>query len=52
MGVFEKFPYTNFHELNANWILKKIKEMEEDIEELKTKVANLEDRVTALEGGE
>ena len=25
MGVFEHFPYTNFHELNLDWILRKIR---------------------------
>lgn len=28
MGVFEHFPYTNFHELNLDWILAKIKELD------------------------
>lgn len=28
MGVFENLPYTNFHELNLDWIVKKIKELE------------------------
>lgn len=28
MPVFENFPYTNFHELNLDWILKKIKSLE------------------------
>ncbi len=28
MGVFEHFPYTNYHELNLDWILSKIKEMD------------------------
>lgn len=27
MGLFEHFPYTNFHDLNLDWILKKIKEL-------------------------
>ena len=26
MGVFEQFPYANFHELNLDWVLKKVKE--------------------------
>ncbi len=30
MGVFNKTPYTNFHELNLNWIIKKIKEVAAD----------------------
>lgn len=38
MGLFEQFPYANFHELNLDWILKKIKELDE-------KVDNIEDRI-------
>lgn len=49
MGVFEKMPYTNFHELNINWVLKKLKEMEDDINDLKETAENLDERVTALE---
>lgn len=26
MGLFEQFPYTNFHELNLDWIIQKVKE--------------------------
>lgn len=28
MGVFENLPYTNFHELNLDWIVKKIRILE------------------------
>lgn len=28
MGLFENFPYANFHELNLDWILHKLKELE------------------------
>jgi hypothetical protein len=28
MGVFEQFPYTNFHELNLDWVLNTIKTMQ------------------------
>lgn len=28
MGLFNNFPYTNFHELNLDWLLKKMKELE------------------------
>lgn len=38
MGLFEQFPYSNFHELNLDWILKKIKELDE-------KVDSIEDRI-------
>ena len=27
MGLFNRFPYTNFHELNLDWIIEKVKEM-------------------------
>lgn len=32
MGLFEHFPYTNFHDLNLDWILKKMKELESQSE--------------------
>lgn len=38
MGLFEQFPYANFHELNLDWILAKIKELDE-------KVDSIEDRI-------
>ena len=31
MGVFEHFPYVNFHELNLSWIINKLKELEDVI---------------------
>ena len=31
MGVFEHFPYVNFHELNLSWIVNKLKELEDAI---------------------
>ena len=27
MGLFENFPYTNFQQMNLDWLLRKIKEM-------------------------
>lgn len=33
MGIFENFPYTNFHELNLDWILSTIKELDSEIDE-------------------
>lgn len=41
--AFENFPYADLHNLNLDWLLAKVKELEE-------KVKELEDRVTALEG--
>lgn len=33
MGVFQSgyTPYTNFHELNADWIVQKVKELDERV---------------------
>lgn len=41
--AFENFPYTDIHELNLDWLLAVIKQMQEKIEEL-------EERIEALEG--
>lgn len=38
MGLFDNFPYTNFHELNLDWILKKIKELSEQWDRFKIDV--------------
>ena len=29
MALFNQFPWTNFHELNLDWLLKKVAEMEQ-----------------------
>lgn len=34
MGLFDQFPYTNFHDLNLDWMIEKIKELEARIEAL------------------
>ena len=33
MGLFERFPYTNFHDLNLTWILSELKTLEHTINE-------------------
>lgn len=33
MGIFENFPYTNFHKLNLDWILSTIKKLDSEINE-------------------
>lgn len=57
MGLWDHFPYTNFHELNLDWIVNKIKEfdakvkaLDEWAQEHKTEYAELVRRVTVLEG--
>ena len=36
MGVFNNFPYANFHELNADWIIEQVRKVTDDWEEYKT----------------
>ena len=36
MGVFNQFPYTNFHEVNLDWLIAKVKELLDDWNEYKT----------------
>ena len=31
MAIFEQLPYTNFHELNLDWIVEKLQELEERV---------------------
>ena len=42
---FDEFPYTNLNDVNLDWVLDTMRQMQEEIEDLQT-------RVTALEGGE
>ena len=34
MAFYDKFPYTNFQELNLDWILTKVRELQTDIDEI------------------
>ena len=31
-GSYEKFPYTNFHGLNLDWLLQKMQELEAKVD--------------------
>lgn len=50
MGVFEQFPYTNFHGVNLDWILKMIREHETRITALESWKVTTEGRLDSLEG--
>ena len=34
MGIFENFPYTNFHELNLDWLLRVVKALSDKVDNL------------------
>ena len=44
MLLNHKYPYEDYTELNLDWVIKCIKELKEEIEDLK-------ERIEALEGG-
>ena len=46
MGLFEHFPYTNFHELNLNWILQRLKELLEKTEKMQQEIDDLQEGET------
>lgn len=49
-GAFgERFPYTNFHDLNLDWIIKEIKRVIADEEQQNTNIAELKEQVANLE---
>lgn len=53
MGYFRKLPWVNFHELNLDWIVKKLKEMDTKLDNIVSDhdaVVDLQTRMTAAEG--
>lgn len=42
---WSKFPYTNFHELNADWIMAEVKRLKERIEEVAATITDIPDYV-------
>ncbi len=38
------YPYTDFHELNLDWILDQLTQMQQEIEDLQARVQALEDQ--------
>ena len=49
MGLFEHFPYVNFHQLNIDWILEQMKESLAKIEEFKTRLDSDEADIDQLQ---
>ena len=49
-GAFgERFPYTNFHDLNLDWIIEQIKKNTTDEEEQNRLIEELSERIQPLE---
>jgi len=42
MGLFEQFPYTNFHEMNLDWLLRKVRALDAKTEKQAEQIAALE----------
>lgn len=53
MGFFNNFPYTNFHELNSDWIIKQIEDLSKTypgmINDMSQLVDELSKRVATVE---
>lgn len=43
MGVFQNFPYTNFHELNLDWLLEEFRKMQDEWEATKAQWASTQE---------
>ena len=47
--MFPLFPYSNFHRLNADWILKKVQELATAVEQMADEVSSWASRITQAE---
>ena len=49
MGLFEQFPYTNFHELNLDWIIDQVANQKNYVDEINDHVAAVDKHVTEVD---
>lgn len=40
MAIYDQIPFTNFHELNLDWIVEKLRELEERVAALEEEAEN------------
>lgn len=40
MGLFENFPYTNFHELNLDWVITTMKALDNKVDSIEDRIYN------------
>lgn len=45
MGLFDQFPYTNFHEMNQDWLLQVCKQLAEDMATVQTEWTDTKDYI-------
>ena len=50
MGVFEQFPYSNYHDLNLDWILTEIRRLSETVATYDDHLAHLDSEIVRVEG--
>lgn len=41
MGAFEQFPYTNFHELNLDWIINKVNHFQNSLNNINGQITEI-----------
>jgi len=49
MALFEHFPYTNFQDLNLNELLRRMRQLLEEMRDLQNYVGGFDDRIKELE---
>lgn len=49
MGLFEQFPYTNFHELNLDWIVNQVANQKNYVDEISNHVAEVDKHVADVD---
>ena len=48
MAIYDSLPYTNFHELNADWLLKQMKEAKAKVDEMQAEIDQFNEDYAAL----
>nr|DAU88252.1 MAG TPA: Pectate lyase [Caudoviricetes sp.] len=49
MGLFDQFPYTNFHELNLDWIVEQMRSQKDYVDKIDDHVAEVDKHVTEVD---
>ena len=49
MSIFEQFPYTNFHDLNLDWILKHMKELVQSVQQITANLDGWDEEIKELQ---